>query len=125
MLFSYYSKSRFMDFFKKHILIIYRVAIFLVLAAIVLGYFIDFGDEIDALIRTIMFCLIGIAYLTAAWAFDKPALKLTFFTCGFYVIIMNFLPDFEIKSIIGIICIVTPFILLRFLPEEENDDSLI
>jgi hypothetical protein len=114
-----------MDFFKKHIIQIYRVVLFLVLVAIVLGYFIDFGDEIDALIRTIMFCLIGIAYLTFAWAYDNPALKLTFLICGVYVIIMNFLPDFEIKSIIGIICMVTPFILLRFLPEEENNDSLI
>jgi hypothetical protein len=114
-----------MDFFKKHIITIYRAALFLVLAAIVLGYFIDFGKEIDALIRTIMFCLIGIAYLTMAWAYDKPALKLTFLSCGIYLIIMNFLPDFEIKSIIGIICIVTPFIIVRFLPEEENEDSLI
>ena len=114
-----------MDFFKKHIIQIYRVVLFLVLVAIVLGYFIDFGDEIDALIRTIMFCLIGIAYLTFAWAYDNPVLKLTFLSCGVYVIIMNFLPSFEIKTIIGIICIVIPFILLRFLPEEENNDSLI
>lgn len=111
-----------MDFFKKHIIQIYRVVLFLVLAAIVLGYIFDFGDEIDALIRTIMFCLIGIAYLTFAWAFDKLALKLTFLSCGVYVIIMNFLPDFEIKSIIGIICIVIPFILIRILPEEDEPE---
>ncbi|WP_139325475.1 hypothetical protein [Belliella pelovolcani] len=61
-----------------------------------------------------------------AWAFDKPALKLTFLSCGVYVFIMNFLHDFEIKSIIGIICIVTPLIIAGFLPKkEENEDSLI
>ncbi|GAB2626892.1 hypothetical protein [Belliella aquatica] len=111
-----------MDFFKKHAKFGYGIAAFLVLTTIVIGYFIDFGDQIDALIRTIMFCLIGVDYLTFAWAFDKPALKLTFLSCGVYVIIMNFLPDFEIKSIIGIICIVIPFILIRILPDEEEPE---
>lgn len=111
-----------MDFFKKNIIQIYRATLFLVLIVLFSRHFTDFNEKFIDILWTIMFCLIGIFHLTMAWAFDKPALKLTFLSCGVYVIIMNFLPDFEIKLIIGIICIVTPFIILKILPKEDEPE---
>ena len=72
-----------------------------------------------------MFCLIGVAYLAFSWAFDKFSLKVIFAICGIYLILMNFIPDFSWNSIIGIICILTPMIIAKFLPEEDDDEEIV
>ncbi len=67
-----------------------------------------------------MFSLIGIAYLTISWVFDKTILKTVFAICGIYLIIMNFITDSSWSSIIGIVCLVIPIIIGKFLPEEKE-----
>lgn len=109
-----------MNFIKKHLLASIQASSLLVLFLIILGYFVDFGEQVNELVRTGMFCLIGLAYLTFAWAHDQRIVKLALLSCGVYVIMMNFLPPSEWKSIIGIIAILTPMILGRFLGRREE-----
>jgi len=44
--------------------------------------------------------------------------------CGIYLIAMNFIGDFGLKSIIGITCIWTPMLIARFLTEEIDEKEL-
>ncbi|GAB2494304.1 hypothetical protein [Algoriphagus taiwanensis] len=111
-----------MRFLKENAISIYKTLLWIVLMGHVADWFLDFTDETNRLLSTAMFCLIGIAYLTFAWAFDKIWLKTIFLFCGIYVILMNFIPDFGwIKTIIGIVCTLTPLIIQRFIPEEKEE----
>jgi len=38
---------------------------------------------------------------------------------------VNFIPDFSWNSIIGIVCILTPIIIGRFLPEEDDEEEIV
>jgi len=111
-----------MKFLREKSTLIYTVLLGIVLIGKVFGRFLDFSDETNQLLNTVMFCLIGIAYLTFAWAYEKALLKTILLFCGIYVILMNFIPDFGwVKTIIGIVCIVTPMIIGRFIPEEKQE----
>lgn len=61
-----------------------------------------------------MFTLIGITYLVGGFIWDNKLTNVIFLICGVYLIVMNFINDFEIsKSIIGIVCLMTPIIIAR------------
>jgi len=111
------------EFLKNNTLNIYRILIGIVLIGKISNWFLNYGDETNKILNTAMFCLIGIAYLAFSWAFDKKILKLVLTICGIYLIIMNFIPDFSWNSIIGIVCILTPMIIGKFLPEEEDENE--
>ena len=112
-------------FLKNNTLKIYRILIGIVLIGKISNWFLNYSDETNKILSTAMLCLIGIAYLAFSWAFDKTILKLILAICGIYLIIMNFIPDFSWNSIIGIVCIITPMIIGKFLPEEEDDEEEI
>lgn len=99
---------------KKVIRIIYLVLLAAVLIGKISGLFLHYSDETNKILDTIMFSMIGFFYLVTSWAFDKKIIKITLAVCGIYLIVMNFIPDFNVKSIIGIICIITPLIIGRF-----------
>ena len=61
-----------------------------------------------------MFALIGIAYLVGGLVWDKKLINIIFIVCGTYLIGMNFIGDFALKSIVGITCILTPMLIVRF-----------
>jgi predicted Na+-dependent transporter len=113
-----------MHFLKKNVILIIPILLGIVLIGKISNWFLDFSDETNQFLNTAMFSLIGVAYLTFAWAFDKILSKIIFLLCGIYVITMNFIPDFGWwKTILGIICLVTPLIIRRFLLEEEQEDA--
>ncbi len=68
-----------------------------------------------------MFTLIGLAYILAGFIWDKKLTNSIFLVAGIYLIVMNFISDFNLKSTIEIICIVTPLLIVYFFP--ENDDK--
>ncbi|MCB4807038.1 hypothetical protein LG651_02160 [Tamlana sp. 62-3] len=68
-----------------------------------------------------MFCLIGIVFLAYSWSVNKIIIKLTLLICGIFLIAMNFIPNFEMKSIIGITCLLLPLILEKLFPEEHQN----
>ncbi len=72
-----------------------------------------------------MFTLIGIVYLVGGFIWNKKLTNIIFLICGIYLIAMNFIGDFGIsKSIIGIVCILTPVLIARFSPEETDEKEL-
>lgn len=110
-------------FLKKNILNVYRVLLGMVIVGKISNWFLNYSQEINAILNTTMFCLLGIAYLAFSWSYDKKILKVIFAFCGIYLIIMNFIPDYNWNSILGIVCIITPILIGRFLPEEENNEE--
>ena len=114
-----------MEYLKNNSIQIFRILLGIVLVGKMSNWFLNYSDETNKILSIAMFCLIGIAYLVFAWAFNKIILKLIFLGCGLYLIIMNFLPDFSWSSIIGIVCILTPMIIGRFLPEEDEEDEIV
>ncbi len=107
------------ELLKQNSIKIYNILVGIVFIGKISNWFLNYSDETNKILNTTMFCLIGISYLAFSWAFDKIVLKFVFAICGIYVILMNFIPDYSWDSIIGIICILTPMIIGRFLPEEE------
>lgn len=87
------------------------------------NFFLHYSAETNKILNTAMFTLIGIAYLVFAFAWKKKLLNLIFIVCGLYLIGMNFIDDFELKSIIGIVCILLPMLITRFLSNEINKYS--
>jgi len=47
-----------------------------------------------------------------------------FIVCGLYLIGMNFIQDFELKSIIGIVSMLTPMLIARFSTKAENKKEM-
>ncbi len=108
-------------FLKQNSSKIYNILVGIVLIGKISNWFLNYSDETNKILNTTMFCLIGISYLAFSWAIDKTVLKFVFALCGIYVILMNFMPDYIWNSIIGIVCILTPMIIGRFLPEEKEE----
>ena len=113
------------EFLKNNTFKIYGILIGIVLVGKISNWFLNYSDETNKILNTAMFCLLGIAYLAFSWAFDKTILKFVLAICGIYLIIMNFITDFSWNSIIGIVCILTPMIIGRFLPEEDDEVEIV
>ena len=103
--------------------------IFLILIGIVLvgkmsNWFLNYSDETNQILNTGMFTLIGFKYLVGGFIWDKKLKTVIFIVCGVYLIGMNFIGDFGLKSIIGIIAILLPMLIARFSPEETDEKEL-
>lgn len=114
-----------LEYLKINSVQIYRILLAIVVVGKISNWFLNYSDETNKILSTAMFCLIGMAYLVLAWAFDKFILKLIFLSCGLYLIVLNFLANFGWNSIIGIVCVLTPIIIGRFLPEEDGEDKIV
>jgi hypothetical protein len=103
--------------------------IFLILIGIVLvgkmsNWFLNYSDETNQILNAGMFTLIGIKYLVGGFIWDKKLKNVIFIVCGVYLIGMNFIGDFGLKSIIGIIAILLPMLIARFSPKEADEKEL-
>jgi hypothetical protein len=103
--------------------------IFLILIGIVLvgkmsNWFLNYSDETNQILNAGMFTLIGIKYLVGGFIWNKKLKNAIFIVCGVYLIAMNFIGDFGLKSIIGIIAILLPMLIARFSPEETDEKEL-
>ena len=103
--------------------------IFLILIGIVLigkmsNWFLNYSDETNQIMNAGMFTLIGIKYLVGGFVWDKKLINAIFIACGLYLIGMNFIGDFGLKSIIAIIAILLPMFIARFLPKEADEKKL-
>ena len=105
---------------KRILLIVFKILWAIILLGKILNWFLNFNDQTNEILNTAMFCGIGIFYLAAAWAFERPLIKIIIALCGAYLIIMNFLAEFPWKSIIGIIGIVVPMVFGNFISEEKE-----
>lgn len=115
--------NKFMEFLKKNIIQIFRLSLTVVLLLLFSRHFFDIDEKTLDILWTILMFMVGFFYLVLAWAVDKTMLKLTFLACGIFIFAMKFFPDSGLKSIIGIICFIAPFIMARFFPIEEDEES--
>lgn len=110
---------------KKTFFIILRVLIGIILIGKISNWFMNYSDETNKIFNVAMFTLIGIAYLVSGFFWDKKLNKIIILICGFYLIIMNFLNDFgTFKSIIGIVCLLTPMLIAKFSSKEIGKEVL-
>lgn len=109
---------------KKILNIIFLILIGIVLIGKISNWFLNYSDETNQILNAGMFTLIGIAYLVGGFVWDKKLINIIFMVCGIYLIAMNFISDFGLKSIIGIVCILTPMLIARFSPEETDKNEL-
>lgn len=109
---------------KKAALLIFRIALGIVLAGKILNWFFDFSHETNQILHIAMYSLIGIMYLFIGFIWDNKWTKLIFIVCGLHLIIMHFFDKNEIISFIGFICMLTPLLIVRFSPLEEDEKEL-
>ncbi|MFN3758270.1 MAG: hypothetical protein ACK4SF_03555 [Algoriphagus aquaeductus] len=109
-----------MKFLREKATMVFNFILVFVLIGKVSSRFLDFSDETNQLLNTAMFSLIGIAYLAFSWAFEKIILKIILLFSGLYLILMNFLPDSEWNSIIGIFCTATILFLADFFQKKNK-----
>lgn len=109
---------------RKIFFIIFRILIGIILIGKISNWFLNYSNETNQILNAGMFTLIGIAYLIGGFIWDKKLTNIIFVSCGIYLIAMNFMSDFGIKSIIGMVCILTPLLLVRFFPEDTDEKEL-
>lgn len=95
--------------------------IWIVLIGKISNWFLHYDDYINDILNTTMFIMIGVAYFAGGFIWEKKWVNIAFLISGSFLIIMNFIGDFTGKSIIGIACILTPIIIARFLPLDEDE----
>ncbi|HYO20899.1 MAG TPA: hypothetical protein VER36_00755 [Flavisolibacter sp.] len=93
---------------------IFTTLIFLVLGGKILSLILNFSDETDRILNTVMFTLIGIAYIVMGYVWDYRLLKIIITSCGLFLIGMNFFGNNVTLSIIGIFCVLIPMLIARF-----------
>lgn len=110
---------------KKAIIIIFKILIFAVLIGKILNWFFKFNYITNEILNTAMFCLIGIAFIFYGYWWDKKIMKVLLIVCGLYLITMNFIPQSNLVSIIGIVCIILPTLIVRFKKEKNTSETLL
>ncbi len=96
----------------------------IILIGKVSNWFLNFSEKTNQILSAGMFILIGIAYIVDGFVSDRKLKKTILIVSGVYLIGMNFIYDFDLKPIIGIVCILTPMLIRRFLPKETNEKEL-
>jgi hypothetical protein len=109
---------------KKTLFIVFRILIAIVLIGKMSNWFLNYSDETNQVLNASMFTLIGIAYVVAGYVWDTKLIKIIFLISGLYLMVISFVNDFYLKPILGIACILTPMLLVRFSPEEPDENEL-
>ncbi len=104
--------------------ILFKVALFSVLIGKVLNWFLNFSDQVNQILNTSMFCLLGIGYFIAGLAWTNKWLKGIFIACGIYLVVMNLIEKNTFLTVIGIACILSPMLIARFSPDEKEENEL-
>jgi len=93
----------------------------IILIGRVSNWFLNFSEETNQILNTGMYTLLGIAYIVDGFVRNNKLRKVILILCGAYLIGMNFVGDFDIKSIIGTICLIIPMVIGLFIPEETDE----
>ena len=108
---------------KKILITIFQILVAIVLIGKISNWFLDYSQETNETINTAMYILIGISYLYVGFLWKKTITKFIFLICGLYLIGVNFMGEFALKSILGIFSMLTPIIIERFSKREEESLS--
>jgi hypothetical protein len=99
---------------KNTLLKIFGVCIALVLMAKISHWFLKYDEKTVNIINLAMCCLIGTYYVIVGFALNETRFKLLFVCCGLYLIVMNFLNEMSIISIIGVVCMLAPMLVGKY-----------
>lgn len=97
-----------------------KIVCLVLLVAIPVSYLFHNSENVRQILTGIMFVMIGVAYFVAAYVWNNKIWKALLFVCGAYLIAMNFIPESDEVSMIGIVCIIGPLFIFRFT---ENDGA--
>jgi hypothetical protein len=81
------------------------------------------NSSFNDILNILMFSAIGVVYVIVGFAWNTQWIKIAFWACGAYLVLMNFMIDFKLKSIIGIISILVPMLIARFSSETSSAKS--
>lgn len=93
----------------------------IILICKILNLLFHFSDRTNNILNTMMFCLIGIAYLFAGYIWTNKMAKGILFLCGAFLIIMNLLPETVWITWTGVVCILIPLFIFRFSKEAKEE----
>ena len=110
---------------KKNLHKIFLILIGILLVGKISNWFLNYSEEINQILNAGMFTLIGTAYVVGGFGWNKKLVNVIFLICGVYLIVMNFIEDFDLKSIIGIVCLVIPMLIARFSPDETEGNEFV
>lgn len=105
--------------------LIFLLAPAMIITGKILNWIIGFEDSTNQLINKAMYIFIGLSYLIFGFFHDQIKFKLTTITCGLFLISMNFLPKNDYMNAMGIISMLLPLLIRRFIIKEETDKSVI
>lgn len=72
-----------------------------------------------------MFSLIGIAFISSGYVKGRKWVKIIFALCGGYLIIMRFMPEFEVKDYLAIVAIIIPLYIEKAFPELNEGNGML
>ncbi len=93
---------------------IFRTIIALVLFAKVLVILLDLGKPVEDVLNTIMFSLIGLAYVVFGFIWKDSVRKILIVFCGAWLIAMNYFEKSNLVHVAGICAILLPLLIARF-----------
>ncbi len=101
---------------RKVIYVVFILACLIIIAGKILDWFIDFDPAVSSGLNIAMFSLLGLLWLSWAWAYDHKLIKALFFLGGCYLLIAKWisLPDFLHGLLV--VAVIIPFILVRIKP---------
>lgn len=108
----------------KIFLRIFYILLTIILIGKMANWIFNFSEETNSLLNTLMYTLLGLGYIINAWDWERKLIQALFLLCGIYLISMNFLSDFNLKSLIGIICILAPLLYAKYTRETSNDEVI-
>ena len=91
---------------KKQFNKIYIILLGIIIVGKLSNWFLNYSDKTNDLLNTVLFTLIGVGFVIESFTLYKKEFKLIFLICGIYLIAMNFIDNFQLKSLIGIVSIV-------------------
>lgn len=101
----------------------FKIICGVILVAKILSWIFYFGVQLNLIINTTMFCLIGIAFIASSFVWQKKLVKIILFLCGAYLIVMNFFAKDILLNWPALIFILTPFIIYQFSKEGETTEK--
>lgn len=94
-----------------------------IIIAKILNWVIGFNDSTNELINQSMFIFIGVSYLIFGYALDQLRYRLITMLCGLILITMNFLPKNNYMIGLGVMSIVIPSLIGKFLIVKKPSNS--
>lgn len=109
---------------KKQFNKIYIILLGIIIVGKLSNWFLNYSDKTNDLLNTVLFTLIGVGFVIESFTLYKKEFKLIFLICGIYLIAMNFIDNFQLKSLIGIVCTLLPILIKKFSSKFTSKTAL-